>query len=588
MDEVMSPGVDVQCDVEMVTGSDPDPEMDPEPEWVPGGRRLFSGLLGLNVIMLGAALMAADAYYANGQLQQGRQVFILLLLLLSVVWMLWYLLWSRKRPGRTPHTDHHAGGITITVVLAIFSAFSLFLHIFRMGYFIMMWDCKPLAEVLVPFAEAPFLALQTYFLWAHSKDCIHKHKILTRSGLMLLLSANILLWLNAVTEDTVHMEIELEKQNQVIANGSLVDNSTAGLEYGMGSNGRTTARSNCSADPDESPECQCTDHTPCLVFRKGFEILYPFNIEFYLMAGCMIYVMWKNVGRRVGKAPHEHHKHHDMLRIIRKEGILLGPLAGLLVLAMGAVSFILYQVWVSDARREDAFLVFYGYHLALIPAMSLFCLAGMITYHMESRLHETSHNPTRSLDVRLLVAAAVGQLALSYFSLVAAMAIGSRDHLGSLDLSYNLFSLLELLLQNIFIIEGLHRHPSLSRTRTKGRLAGVIFKKKAATETPVANEPEGDNVSRNEPTAPPAGLKVNNTNKCTKKVIQEICAFLILANVMLWVIPAFGAHPQFENGLGKQFYGFQAWFVLVNLGQPLVVFYRMHSVSALMELLISA
>uniref|UniRef100_A0A3B3SW15 Uncharacterized protein n=1 Tax=Paramormyrops kingsleyae TaxID=1676925 RepID=A0A3B3SW15_9TELE len=112
--------------------------------------------------------------------------------------------------------------------------------------------------------------------------------------------------------------------------------------------------------------------------------------------------------------------------------------------------------------------------------------------------------------------------------------------------------------------------------------------KKAATETPVANEPEGDNVSKNEPTAPPAGLKVNNTNKCTKKVIQEICAFLILANVMLWVIPAFGAHPQFENGLGKQFYGFQAWFVLVNLGQPLVVFYRMHSVSALMELLISA
>uniref|UniRef100_A0A3B3SWW2 Otopetrin 3 n=1 Tax=Paramormyrops kingsleyae TaxID=1676925 RepID=A0A3B3SWW2_9TELE len=523
MDEVMSPGVDVQCDVEMVTGSDPDPEMDPEPEWVPGGRRLFSGLLGLNVIMLGAALMAADAYYANGQLQQGRQVFILLLLLLSVVWMLWYLLWSRKRPGRTPHTDHHAGGITITVVLVIFSAFSLFLHIFRMGYFIMMWDCKPLAEVLVPFAEAPFLALQTYFLWAHSKDCIHKHKILTRSGLMLLLSANILLWLNAVTEDTVHMEIELEKFWQ-------------------------------NTYPDESPECQCTDHTPCLVFRKGFEILYPFNIEFYLMAGCMIYVMWKNVGRRVGKAPHEHHKHHDVMRIIRKEGILLGPLAGLLVLAMGAVSFILYQVWVSDARREDAFLVFYGYHLALIPAMSLFCLAGMITYRVEIRLHETSHNPTRSLDVRLLVAAAVGQLALSYFSLVAAMAIGSRDHLGSLDLSYNLFSLLELLLQNIFIIEGLHRHPSLNCTRTKGRLAGVIFK----------------------------------TNKCTKRAIQEICAFLILGNVMLWVIPAFGAHPQFENGLGKQFYGFQAWFIFVNLAQPLVVFYRMHSVRALMGLLISA
>lgn len=58
--------------------------------------------------------------------------------------------------------------------------------------------------------------------------------------------------------------------------------------------------------------------------------------------------------------------------------------------------------------------------------------------------------------------------------------------------------------------------------------------------------------------------------------------------MQLWVIPAFGVHPQFEIGLGKQYFGFSAWFVLVNLGQPLVVFYRMHSVGALMELLISA
>lgn len=62
------------------------------------------------------------------------------------------------------------------------------------------------------------------------------------------------------------------------------------------------------------------------------------------------------------------------------------------------------------------------------------------------------------------------------------------------------------------------------------------------------------------------------------------CSLLL----QLWVIPAFGVHPQFENGLGKQFFGFSAWFVLVNLGQPLSVFYRMHSVGALMELLISA
>uniref|UniRef100_A0A3B1KD53 Uncharacterized protein n=1 Tax=Astyanax mexicanus TaxID=7994 RepID=A0A3B1KD53_ASTMX len=88
--------------------------------------------------------------------------------------------------------------------------------------------------------------------------------------------------------------------------------------------------------------------------------------------------------------------------------------------------------------------------------------------------------------------------------------------------------------------------------------------------------------------ASPAGTPGQNTHSWSRRTIQEICAFLILSNVMLWVIPAFGAHPQFESGLGKQFYGFSVWFVLVNLGQPLTVFYRMHSVGALMELLIFA
>lgn len=33
-----------------------------------------------------------------------------------------------------------------------------------------------------------------------------------RAGLILILSADVLLWLNAVTEDTIQQEIELEKQ----------------------------------------------------------------------------------------------------------------------------------------------------------------------------------------------------------------------------------------------------------------------------------------------------------------------------------------------------------------------------------------
>ncbi|KAG7275869.1 LOW QUALITY PROTEIN: hypothetical protein CRUP_033282 [Coryphaenoides rupestris] len=230
------------------------------------------------------------------------------------------------------------------------------------------------------------------------------------------------------------------------------------------------------------------------------------------MAGCMLYVMWKNVGRCTDPAhgPHPPVNLKLTLSAVYRGGVVVGPALGLLVLLVGVCVFVVYQVWVSQPghHRLTAFLLFYGYHLAA---------------------QEGGHNPTRSLDVALLVGAALGQLSLSYFSLVAALEVGAPGPLGGLDLSYSLLSLLELMLQNIFIIEGLNRHPKDSKNAT------------------------------------------------WKRATQEICAFLIFSNVMLWIIPAFGAHPQFENGVGKEFFGFTTWFVLVNLGQPLGVFYRMHS-----------
>ncbi|XP_033466531.1 proton channel OTOP3-like [Epinephelus lanceolatus] len=547
-----------------------DPEQDPVLVWAPSGRRLISGLLGLNVVLLGAALVAGQAFNPDGLKHQEPQVFMLLLMGVSLVWMLWYLLWARKQPGICPHKDHHAGGITVTVVLMLFAAFSLLLFVFRAGYLISMRECKPAATVLSPFIEGSFLLLQTYLLWAHSKDCIHRHKIITRSGLMMILSANLLLWLNAVTEDTIHEEIEIEKED--------------GLYLGNTSSSEGDVSD--AAGILNSTFCQCTASAACLTFRKGFEILFPFSMEYYLMAGCMIYVMWKNVGRRMSPGPH-HVAQKLTFRVVYQGGVIYGLVFGILVLIAGVAVFIFYQVWVGQQQlRLTAFHIFYGYHLAVMPVMSLCSLAGMLVHRLEMRANESGHNPTRSLDVLLLLAAALGQLALSYFSLVAALALGTDSPLGDLDLSYSLLSLLELILQNIFIIEGLHRHPNLL-AKKKERQRSSIFKLKKKVAVPIQEERKPD-ISLLEGNTSAAAQEHDGKKPWTKRAIQEICAFLILANIMLWVIPAFGVHPQFENGLGKQFFGFSVWFVLVNLSQPLSVFYRMHSVGALMELLISA
>lgn len=48
-------------------------------------------------------------------------------------------------------------------------------------------------------------------------------------------------------------------------------------------------------------------------------------------------------------------------------------------------------------------------------------------------------------------------------------------------------------------------------------------------------------------------------------------------------MPAFGARPQFDHTTETEFYKFNVWAPVVNVGLPFGIFYRMHSVANLFE-----
>lgn len=50
------------------------------------------------------------------------------------------------------------------VVLLLFAAFSVLLYIFLIGYLLSVKECKPVARVISPFIEAPFLVVQVNIL----------------------------------------------------------------------------------------------------------------------------------------------------------------------------------------------------------------------------------------------------------------------------------------------------------------------------------------------------------------------------------------------------------------------------------------
>lgn len=57
----------------------------------------------------------------------------------------------------------------------------------------------------------------------------------------------------------------------------------------------------------------------------------------------------------------------------------------------------------------------------------------------------------------------------------------------------------------------------------------------------------------------------------------------LISFFQLWILPAFGCRPQYDNGLEQETFGFSMWTTVLNFAIPLNLFYRMHSVASLFE-----
>lgn len=63
----------------------------------------------------------------------------------------------------------------------------------------------------------------------------------------------------------------------------------------------------------------------------------------------------------------------------------------------------------------------------------------------------------------------------------------------------------------------------------------------------------------------------------------EAVAWTVSLLLQLWIPPAFGCRPEYDNGLEEIVFGFEPWIILVNLAMPFSIFYRMHAAASLFE-----
>lgn len=270
---------------------------------------------------------------------------------------------------------------------------------------------------------------------------------------------------------------------------------------------------------NETNTCLCLNATVCEVFRKGYLMLYPFSTEYCLICCAVLFVMWKNVGRRLAS----HAGPHPSTPAFHLHGAIFGPLLGLLALVAGVCVFVLFQIEASGpAIARQYFTLYYAFYVAVLPAMSLACLAGTAIHGLEERELDTLKNPTRSLDVVLLMGAALGQVGIAYFSIVAIVATHPQELLNRLILAYSLLLILQHITQNLFIIEGLHRRP-LWEMPPEG-LAG-----KCEAQPPRRGSllELGQDLRR----ASLAYIHSYNHLNWKRRMLKEISLFLILCNI---------------------------------------------------------
>nr|XP_035149951.2 proton channel OTOP1 isoform X1 [Callithrix jacchus] len=547
----------------------------------------LSSQYGLNVFVAGLLLLLAWAVHAAGVGKSDLLCFLTALMLLQLLWMLWYVGRSSAHRRLFRLKDTHAGAGWLRGSITLFAVITIILGCLKIGYFIGFSECLPATEGVFPVTHAVHTLLQVYFLWGHAKDIIQSFKTLERFGVIHSVFTNLLLWANGVLNESKHQLNEHKERLITLGFGNI----TTVLD-------------------DHTPQCNCTPPTLCTAISHGIYYLYPFNIEYQILASTMLYVLWKNIGRKV-----DSHQHQKMQ--FKSDGVAVGAALGLTALAatIGVVVVYLIHIGRSKTKSESALIMFYLYAITLLMLMGAAGLAGIWIYRMDEKSLDESKNPARKLDSDLLVGTASGSWLISWGSILAILCAENHPSYTWYNLPYSILVILEKYIQNLFIIESIHREPEkLSEdirtlrvvTVCNGNtmpLASSCLKSGGVAEDvaprgrdlpPAANgnvhmregcskEDEKREESSWGESPSPARLPCFLQGNAKRKVLRNIAAFLFLCNISLWIPPAFGCRPEYDNGLEETVFGFEPWIIVVNLAMPFSIFYRMHAAASLFE-----
>ncbi|KAK6493808.1 proton channel OTOP1-like [Huso huso] len=539
---------------------------------------ILSGQYGINLLLVGLSLMLALSYQGSAVKEEHILSFLISLMILQITWMLWYIIRKDRQKCFVSEKDSDAGTSWLRGGLTLLALISLIMDAFRIGYYVGYKTCLSPAVGVYPVIHAVHTISQVHFLWFHVNDVIKTFETFERFGVIHAVFTNLLLWCNGVISEAEHL-LDTHKRR-------LLDLGYTNVTVG-----------------EKEPHCNCTTNI-CSIFSHSLYYLYPFNIEYHIFVSVVLFVMWKNIGRII-----EYQRHQKV--VMRTKGLFAGPILGLIALASTITVLVVYILQVGDSveTRESAVTMFYCYGIVMLLFMCLAGSVGLLIFRSDNLPLDYSKNPSRKLDADLLFGTAIGSWLMSWCSILAVISATTRPVYGWINFMYSLLIIIEKYIQNLFIIESLHRKEetnerdevetipeiysvsagsSLSLASSYNGIINRAFENQDKVCVSLETDQEDNNQVYSHSGSLPEGsisLPTRSSAELSKRrrVLKNIAVFLFLCNISFWILPAFGCRPQFDNGMEEKTFGYTIWTTIVNVAMPLNLFYRMHSVASLFE-----
>ncbi|XP_075592141.1 proton channel OtopLc-like isoform X2 [Dermatophagoides farinae] len=455
-------------------------------------------------------------------------------------------------------TDRSHASIFLRIGSIIFGLGVMIYNGLEFGAYFEISPDSPCHSILLgvnPILQAAFTFSQMYFIFTYSRLMINKFKLIARIGLMHLVATNICVWIRTLGKEALH---ELKSNS---SNLSLPESSSSSSSFSNDfttktkSNVMSTSIGNITVNhfshTINSTYFQCqNENVMGSILLNASPYLYPFIVEYSLIAAAFLYIMWSSIGKKfmlsyetdtTNSSTSCHHHNHQMQiddlssssrtssyqnlsALYSCLGSSKGLFTGFLFLAISVTSLIIFFVLVHHPNYNlMASLLSDISHSILLILSSFAILIGffkMRNLKFLPAMRDTADGGLRDLLLRI---AAFGLYAYSLFGVIASsFELNSLQHITVLVTS--VLTIIQVTLQTLFISDV------VCRKRTGQKQSG-----------------------------------------------RQLITFLLITNLTLWIVYTFVMQKLEASPIQLKVFGFTTWALILRITLPLSIFYRFHS-----------